>query len=92
LPRDLLLGLEFVNAARDDSGGRTRRQNVAGFDLSRLLTGSWGTLGVITEATLRLYARPAVDRTFVIDRWTRETGHRNSASDRDLAAQSPRCC
>lgn len=41
-------------------------KNVAGFDLSRLLTGSWGSLGVITEVTLRLYARPRADRTFVI--------------------------
>ena len=68
LARDLLLGLEFVNGRGDTirAGGKVVK-NVAGFDLSRLLTGSWGTLGVITEVTLRLYARPAVDRTFVID-------------------------
>lgn len=68
LPRDLLLGLEFVNGRGETirAGGRVVK-NVAGFDLSRLLTGSWGTLGVITEVTLRLYARPAVDRTFVLD-------------------------
>ena len=68
LPRDLLLGLEFVNGRGDTirAGGKVVK-NVAGFDLSRLLTGSWGTLGVITEVTLRLYARPALDRTFVID-------------------------
>ena len=68
LPRDLLLGLEFVNGRGETirAGGKVVK-NVAGFDLSRLLTGSWGTLGVITEVTVRLYARPAVDRTFVID-------------------------
>lgn len=67
LPRDLLLGLEFVNGRGDivRAGGRVVK-NVAGFDLSRLLTGSWGTLGVITEVTLRLYARPKVDRSFVV--------------------------
>ena len=67
LPRDLLLGLEFVNGRGDvvRGGGRVVK-NVAGFDLSRLLTGSWGTLGVITEVTLRLYALPQVDRTFMI--------------------------
>jgi glycolate oxidase FAD binding subunit len=67
LPRDLLLGLEFVNGRGDvvRAGGKVVK-NVAGFDLSRLLTGSWGTLGVITEVTVRLYARPKVDRTFSV--------------------------
>jgi glycolate oxidase FAD binding subunit len=67
LPRDLLLGLEFVNGHGEviRAGGKVVK-NVAGFDLSRLLTGSWGSLGVITEVTLRLYARPRADRTFVI--------------------------
>ncbi len=67
LPRDLLLGLQFVNGSGDvvRAGGKVVK-NVAGFDLSRLLTGSWGTLGVITEVTVRLYARPRSDRTFVV--------------------------
>lgn len=67
LPRDLLLGVEFVNGRGEvvRAGGKVVK-NVAGFDLSRLLTGSWGTLGVITEVTIRLYARPKVDRSFVI--------------------------
>jgi FAD/FMN-containing dehydrogenase len=67
LPRDLLLGLEFVNGRGEviRAGGKVVK-NVAGFDLSRLLTGSWGSLGVITEVTLRLYARPRADRTFVV--------------------------
>ena len=68
LPRDLVLGLEFVNGRGEivRAGGKVVK-NVAGFDLSRLLTGSWGSLGVITEITLRLYALPEVDRTFAID-------------------------
>ncbi len=67
LPRDLLLGLEFVNGRGEMvRGGGKVVKNVAGFDLSRLLTGSWGTLGVITEATVRLYALPDVDRTLSI--------------------------
>ena len=68
LPRDLLLGLEFVNGRGEivRAGGKVVK-NVAGFDLSRLLTGSWGSLGVITELTLRLYALPEVDRSFVIN-------------------------
>ena len=67
LPRDLVLGLELVNGRGDvvRAGGKVVK-NVAGFDLSRLLTGSWGTLGVITEVTLRLYARPKLDRSVVV--------------------------
>jgi len=67
LPRDLVLGLEFVNGRGEivRAGGKVVK-NVAGFDLSRLLTGSWGSLGVITEVTLRLYGSPEADRTFVI--------------------------
>ncbi len=57
--RDLLLGIEFVSGdGRIVRGGGRVVKNVAGFDLTRLMTGSWGTLGVITEATLRLYSRP----------------------------------
>ncbi|MCC6316207.1 MAG: FAD-binding protein [Gemmatimonadaceae bacterium] len=67
LPRDVALGLEFVagNGDRVRGGGRVVK-NVAGFDLVRLQVGAWGTLGVITEATVRLRGRPEVDRTLAI--------------------------
>lgn len=63
-PRDLVLGLECVDGLGRviRAGGRVVK-NVAGFDLTRLMTGAWGTLGVITEVHLRLRARPAVDLT-----------------------------
>ncbi|HVT37609.1 MAG TPA: FAD-binding protein [Gemmatimonadaceae bacterium] len=66
-PRDLALGLEFVDGtgATVRAGGRVVK-NVAGFDLTRLLVGSWGTLGVITEVSVRLRARPAVDETWAL--------------------------
>src|SRR5512141_144040 len=55
--RDLVLGVEFVTGdGKIVRGGGKVVKNVAGFDLVRLVTGSWGTLGLITEATLRLYS------------------------------------
>lgn len=66
-PRDLVLGVEFIMGtgivAR--GGGRVVK-NVAGFDLTRLLTGSWGTLGIITEVTVRLHGRPEADESFAM--------------------------
>lgn len=64
LPRDLVLGVEFVTGTGSvvRGGGRVVK-NVAGFDLTRLTTGAWGTLGVITEVTMRLHARPGADET-----------------------------
>lgn len=65
--RDLVLGLEFVAGdGKIVRGGGRVVKNVAGFDLTRLLTGSWGTLGVITEATLRLYSAESQPATFVL--------------------------
>ena len=66
-PRDLVLGLEAVtgDGAIIRTGGRVVK-NVAGFDLTRLFTGSWGSLAVITEVTVRLRARPEVDETIAI--------------------------
>lgn len=66
-PRDLTLGVEFVTGGGDivRGGGRVVK-NVAGFDLTRLVAGSWGTIGVLTEATVRLRARPALQATLAI--------------------------
>jgi glycolate oxidase FAD binding subunit len=66
-PRDVVLGAEFVtgSGAVVRAGGRVVK-NVAGFDLVRLVTGAWGTLGVLTEITVRLRARPDVDVTVAI--------------------------
>jgi len=56
--RSQLLGVVAVTGSGEiiRPGGRVAK-NVAGFDLTRLLTGSWGTLGIITEVTLRVRPR-----------------------------------
>ena len=66
-PRDLAIGVQFVDGtgALIRGGGRMVK-NVAGFDLTRLIVGSWGTLGVITEMSVRLRARPDVDETWSV--------------------------
>ena len=56
---DYVLGLEAVTGSGEiiRTGGATRR-NVAGYDLTRLLVGSEGTLAIATEITLKLLVRP----------------------------------
>ncbi len=65
--RDVLLGVTF---ARSDgslvqAGGRVVK-NVAGYDLMKLMTGSYGTLGVMTQVTLRTYPVQAASQMWVL--------------------------
>jgi glycolate oxidase len=65
---DYVLGLTAVLADGRvlKTGGKTIK-DVTGYDLKRLLTGSEGTLGLITEATLRLIAKPSYARTALVE-------------------------
>jgi glycolate oxidase FAD binding subunit len=64
--RDMVLGITFVRADGElaRAGGRVVK-NVAGYDLMKLFTGSFGTLGVMTQMTLRLYPLPEMGQTVI---------------------------
>jgi glycolate oxidase FAD binding subunit len=66
-PRDLIIGVELAlsdgTVAR--GGGRVIK-NVAGYDLPKLATGSFGTLGAITEVCVRLHPLPSAFATAVL--------------------------
>lgn len=57
--KDAILGLTMVTASGEiiHTGGRARKSS-AGYDLTRLMVGSEGTLGIITELTVRLHGQP----------------------------------
>ena len=58
-PRDLILGITVVlsDGTTARAGGKVIK-NVAGYDLAKLFTGSFGTLGLIVEVVIRLHPRP----------------------------------
>ncbi|WP_240374185.1 FAD-binding oxidoreductase [Bacillus piscicola] len=64
--KDYVIGLEFVTPEGEviKTGGRTIK-NVTGYDLTKLIIGSEGTLGVITKATLKLVPKPKAVRTLM---------------------------
>ena len=65
--RDLLLGISFVRADGEiaKAGGRVVK-NVAGYDLMKLFTGAYGTLGIISQATFRTYPLPPASKTLLL--------------------------
>ncbi len=65
--RDLVLGMRVIQSSGTvvKSGGKVVK-NVAGYDLNKLYLGSFGTLGIITEVSLKLQPLPEVERTVLL--------------------------
>lgn len=66
--RDFVLGVRVLDGKGDDLrfGGRVMK-NVAGFDVSRLMTGALGTLGVLLEVSLKCLPRPKAETTLIFE-------------------------
>jgi glycolate oxidase FAD binding subunit len=66
--RDFVLGARLLDGRAQELnfGGRVMK-NVAGYDISRLLAGSLGTLGLILEVSLKVLPRPAAEATLLLE-------------------------
>jgi glycolate oxidase FAD binding subunit len=66
--RDVVLGVRLINGhgEHDRYGGEVMK-NVAGYDVSRMVTGALGTLGVITEVSMKVLPAPRMERTQLLE-------------------------
>jgi glycolate oxidase FAD binding subunit len=65
--RDHVLGFEAVSGRGEAfKGGGAVVKNVTGYDLPKLMAGSWGTLAVLTQLTLRVLPRPRSEKTLLL--------------------------
>ena len=68
-PRDLVLGIKLLDGKGQvlKFGGQVMK-NVAGYDLSRLMAGALGTLGILLEISIKVLPQPVAERALVLER------------------------
>ena len=88
--RDFVLGTRVLNGKGEvlRFGGEVMK-NVAGYDVSRLMTGACGTLGVLLDVSLKVLPLPAVSRTLAFDVTAAEAIERCNAWGREGRCRSP---
>jgi glycolate oxidase FAD binding subunit len=78
--RDAVLGVKLLNGRGEvlRLGGQVMK-NVAGYDVSRLMVGALGTLGVLLEVSVKVLPRPACERTLMFETDNRLVGRKSEA-------------
>jgi len=90
--RDFLLGTKIINGMGEPlSFGGEVMKNVAGYDVSRLMCGAYGTLGVLLEVSLKVLPRPASETTLTLELDHRDAITRMSEWQRDPLPLSGLC-
>jgi glycolate oxidase FAD binding subunit len=90
-PRDLVLGVRFVQADGTITWGGSRVvKSVTGYDVPKLLVGSLGTLGILTEATIRLHPIPPAEASWLMRFQTSEAAAGFTAALLDTAIEPAR--
>jgi glycolate oxidase FAD binding subunit len=91
--RDFMLGVRFVDGTGTvvRNGGRVMK-NVTGYDLVKLMAGSWGTLGVLTEVAFKVLPAPEAAATLTVallDTWDAMSAALGSPYEVSGAAHDP---